>query len=84
MAGLTQEHKPRLLEQLVIGRELVVHVEVCRALVLLATELAGIVARREHILPEHPPLRGQSESLVALLYLFEVFFSSHTIIIDKM
>ena len=44
MASLAQKHKPRLVQVLVIGLELVVDIKVVRPCVVLAAELTSLVA----------------------------------------
>jgi len=78
VAGLAQEHKPLWVQILVVRGELVVHVQVLHTGVMLAAELAGLVACRQHILPEQEPTRSQPELLVLLLQLFIKILSFHT------
>lgn len=78
VAGLAEKHKPVWIQILVVRGELVVHVQVLHTGVVLAAELAGLVAGRQHILSEQEPTGSQPELLVLLLQSFIKILSFHT------
>lgn len=77
MTSLAEQHKPALVQVLVVGLVFVVDIEELRPLVLLAAELAGLVPAGEYILAEHLPSWGGSEVLVLFLQCIVVLFSIH-------
>lgn len=77
MTSLAEQHKPALVQVLVVGLVFVVDIEELRPLVLLAAELAGAVPAGEYILAEHLPSRGGSEVLVLFLQCIVVVLSFH-------
>ena len=77
MTSLAEQHKPALVQVLVVGLVFVVDIEELRPLVLLAAELAGLVPAGEYILAEHLPSWGGSEVLVLFLQCVVILFSVH-------
>lgn len=77
VAGLAEQHKPALVQVLVVSLVLVVDIEELRPLVSLAAELAGAVAAGEHILAEHLPSGRGSEVLVLFLQCIVIVLSFH-------
>lgn len=77
VAGLAEQHKPALVQVLVVSLVLVVDIEELRPLVFLAAELAGLVPAGEHILAEHLPSCGGSEVLVLFLQCIVIVLSFH-------
>ena len=77
MTSLAEQHKPALVQVLVVGLVLVVDIEELRPLVFLAAELAGLVSAGKYIQAEHLPSWGGSEVLVLFLQCIVVLFSIH-------
>lgn len=77
VTGLAEQHKPALVQVLVVSLVLVVDIEELRPLVFLAAELAGLVPAGEHILAEHLPSWGGSEVLVLFLQCIVIVLSFH-------
>lgn len=77
VTGLAEQHKPALVQVLVVSLVLVVDIEELRPLVFLAAELAGAVPAGEHIHTEHLPSWGGSEVLVLFLQCIVIVLSFH-------
>lgn len=77
VTSLAEQHKPALVQVLVVSLVLVVDIEELRPLVFLAAELAGAVPAGEYVLAEHLPSWGGSEVLVLFLQCIVVLFSVH-------
>lgn len=77
MAGLAEQHKPALVQVLVVSLVLVVDIEELRPLVFLSAELASAVPASEYILAEHLPSGRGSEVLVLFLQCIVILFSVH-------
>lgn len=79
VAGLAQQHEPARVQVLVVRREHVVHIQILHARVVLPAEVARLVVGRQHVLAEQQPLRGETEGLVLLSELLEIFLTGHVL-----
>lgn len=78
MAGLAQQHEAHWVQVGIVSDVLVMYVQITGSAILLATEVASVVVRGQHIFSEDGPSRSAPKCLVFLFESVKIFFSVHT------